>query len=192
MVNAIPGGPRVTGSVGGDPLLPNSAFRDASSYAMFGLNGLGVRFMQSSNGIPLFQQTETFLDRNYYTVIGLPGTGGNVNPITLLDDHTKPSSGNGALHFVHATPTFNVPIKIFITDSPNPEPSSPSATLSFRTDSANLPIPAGTIEVVVERASDDAVLYDGTVSLADGQIRTVLLVDKDANTVDTLVLTDRN
>lgn len=192
MVNAIPSGPRVNGSVGGDPLLSNSTFKDASLYAMFGLNGLGVRFMQSSNGIPLFQQTQTFRDRDYYTVVGLPGTGGNVNPITLLDDHTKPTAGNGALHFVHASPTFNVPLKIFITDSPNPEPTLASATLNSRTDSANLPISAGTIEVVVERASDDAVLFDGLVSLADGQIRTVIVVDNDANSVGTLVLTDRN
>lgn len=119
-----------------------------------------------------------------------------IEPIVLLDDNTPPAAGQVQVRIVHGSPSTG-PVDVYITapGAPLDEATPVLQDVPFGAASSYLEVPAGTYQIRVTLANTLTVGLDsGPVTLAAGQIRTVIAADADGGggPLQALVLADLN
>ena len=130
-----------------------------------------------------------------YTVAAINPVA-SIKALVLVDDNTPPAAGNVKVRLIHAAPSAGL-VDIYIT-APGADITSMPATISnfdFEDNSGYLEVPAGDYQVRITLATTKTVAIDtGTLSLADGQIRTAFAVDPAPSSTDfgVILLADLN
>lgn len=96
----------------------------------------------------------------------------------LTDNNATPTSGDGELRVIHASPSGPTPVDIYVVPPTDPPSGSPSiSSLAYQSASTYLNVPAGSYDVLVTPTGNTAVDIRAAFAPSNGQIRTFVLVD---------------
>lgn len=142
-----------------------------------------------------FDGTVSFSDGTPYTFV-LGGRASAVSGTLLTDNNAAPTSGDGELRVIHASPSGPTPVDIYVVAPTDPPTGTPSiSNLAFQSASNYLNVPAGSYDVLVTPATNPAVDIRTPFAPTNGQIRTFVLVDVQGGgqmSPSPLVLSDLN
>ena len=130
-----------------------------------------------------------------YTAFAIDSVAGathTVEPVLVPDTGAVPAAGHGRLritNFAAAAP----PIDAYRTQPDSTGPLVSARPLNFRAVTRYFDGAAGDWSVVISHAGmSDTLLATGSIAIADGQARTVALIDSTAGHVSWRLLPDRN
>lgn len=194
VVHASPDAPNVDVLVDEGVALPNVAYRAASGFLEVpsGTRRLRVRATGT---------TTTVIDANVplttgasYTVLAT-GELADIEPVVAEDNLTAPAAGQVKLRVIHAAPAA-AGVDVYAT-APGADINAATPVLTnvpFRAVSGYLSVPAGTYQIRVTPTGTKTVAIDAELTLAAGQIRTVVATDAPGGgaPLAPVVLNDRN
>jgi len=127
LLNASPGEPALTASVGGTAMGTTVNYGTASSYVSVtsGSATLGVEAAGTTS--LLINESITLSSGTYYTVLA-GNYSSSINATILTDDNTTPTSGNVSIRIVNASPALGT-ADVYVL-APGSSLSSASATVS--------------------------------------------------------------
>jgi uncharacterized protein DUF4397 len=206
MVHAVSDGPSVDVAIDGKTVVTNLAFDNVApttGYLTVTAGNRKVEVRATGTTTDLINSTMSFSSGKQFTVIATgfenpaPGT---VAALTLTDDNSAPTSGNVKLRVVQAAPGDGVTpptLDIYVV-APGTDISGMSPTISslaFGQASAYQTTAPTSNQVIFTAAGDKTPVINQTLTLAAGQIRTLVTVNvQDGLTISTtpLVLSDLN
>lgn len=183
------------------PLTANLAYGASTDYRPItpGTHEMNVR-RTSDTTIAVFDAPLDLTAGSDYTVLAT-GVSPDLAPFTLTDDNTAPDAGAVKLRVAHVAPSGGA-VDVYVTAPAVADITAETPTLSnltFRSASGYLPLPAAAYRVRVTGAGTKTVLLDTAapvvaLTLAAGQIRTLLVLDKPGAglPLQASVLVDRN
>ncbi len=195
VVHASADAPEVDISVDGSEVLGDVPFGVGSDYLEILGDTYNIDVAASANSASVINADLTFDPQMDYTIAAVNSLN-NIEPIVLVDDNTPPAAGNVKVRLIHAAPSAGL-VDIYIT-APGDGIAAISPTISnfdFKDNSGYLEVPAGDYRVRITLATTKTVAIDtGTLSLADGQIRTAFAVDPAPGSADfgVILLADLN
>lgn len=178
VVHASPDAPNVDVFVNGSSVLQNVGYKTASSYLKVkaGTDKIEVKPTGSSNAV--ISASADLTSKKDYTALAVNFVS-SIQPLLLTDDNTPPTSGNVKVRIVHAAPSAPA-VDVYVT-APGADLLTATPVLTnvpFTGVSSYLSVPAGNYEIRVTVAGTKTVAIDsGSVTLAAGQIRTVVALD---------------
>jgi hypothetical protein len=175
-------------------LFSNVALDAPSSYA--GVSG-GSRHLQvEPNGSTtnLIDETISVASGTHYTLI-TADFAANITPFMLTDDTTAPASGNFKVRVVNAGVGAGTVDAYVVTPGTLPGSVAPTFSgLTFKNSSGYQSLTAGSYEVFFTLSGVPSVTYvdTGSLSFADQQNRTIVLVPTSSGSFSYVVLSDLN
>ncbi len=178
VVHASADAPAVDISVDGSEILSNVPFGVGSDYLEVLGDTYNIDVAAAANSASVINADLKFDPQMDYTIAAVNSLN-NIEPIVLTDNNQPPAVGNVKVRLIHAAPSAGL-VDIYIT-APGVDINTISPTISgftFKDNSDYLEVPAGDYQVRITLANTKTVAIDtGTLSLADGQIRTAFAVD---------------
>ena len=178
VVHASADAPKVDISVDGSEVLSNIPFGVGSDYLEVLGDTYNIDVAAAANSASVINADLKFDPQMDYTIAAVNSLN-NIEPIVLTDNNQPPAVGNVKVRLIHAAPSAGL-VDIYIT-APGVDINTISPTISgftFKDNSDYLEVPAGDYQVRITLANTKTVAIDtGTLSLADGQIRTAFAVD---------------
>ena len=178
VVHASADAPEVDISVDGSEVLSNIPFGVGSDYLEVLGDTYNIDVAAAANSASVINADLKFDPQMDYTIAAVNSLN-NIEPIVLTDNNQPPAVGNVKVRLIHAAPSAGL-VDIYIT-APGVDINTISPTISgftFKDNSDYLEVPAGDYQVRITLANTKTVAIDtGTLSLADGQIRTAFAVD---------------
>jgi hypothetical protein len=171
-VDVLIDGKTVESAVAFDSVTPSSGYLSVSS---------GTRHLQV---FPTGTTTNAYFDGNpsfsggtsYTFVVGGPTT--NTFGTLLTDNNATPTSGDGELRVIHASPSGPTPVDVYVVSPGAPASGTPSISgIVYQNASTYLNIPAGSFDVLITPNGLTAVDIRESFAPSNGQIRTFVLVD---------------
>lgn len=178
-VHASPDAPDVDVEVNDMTALQNVTYTQSSPYTEVPSN-LNVKIKVAGTDNVVIDEDLELEPDDEHTLLAV-NTVENIEPLLLFDDNTPPASGNSKARALHAAP--GAPnVDIYIT-GPDDDISVLPPTLMnipFLAESDYLEVPSGDYRVRVTPTGTKTVVIDsGTITLEDGQIRTIIAIDAD-------------
>jgi hypothetical protein len=195
VVHASPDAPEVDVLVDDAEVLSEVPYLAASDYLDLSAGDHNLKVNAAGTSATVIDADVTLADGTDYTVIA-GGPVAAIEPIVLEDDNSAPSSGNARVRAIHGAPSAPE-VDVYIT-APGADITEVTPTLgavAFGDVADYLEVPAGDYQVRVTLAGTKTVAIDsGALSLASGQVRTVIAVDAAGGGVpfDLLLLEDAN
>ena len=154
-------------------------YLDASEYQDVEAGTRNVAIRESDTDEALVDEDVTVVDGEDYTVLLGGDFFGTLTLDALTDDNSAPSSGNAKVRLIHAAPGADV-VDVYVTapgaDLTGEIPIAPGIVPG--TVSPYFPVPAGDYQLRITTSGTTDVLIDtGTITLAEGQVRTGIAVD---------------
>ena len=126
LLNASPGEPALTASVGGTAMGTTVNYGTASSYVSV-TSGSATLGVEAAGTTSLINESITLSPSTYYTILA-GNYSSAINATTLTDDNTTPTSGNVSIRIVNASPALGT-ADVYVL-APGSSLSSASATVS--------------------------------------------------------------
>jgi len=194
VLHASPEAPNMDIVVGGRILLTNLAYKAASAYLPVPAATVSIQARSAGTITVIVSATSTLGAGRDYTLVT---TGLAASPIALVlaDTNTAPSGNNGKVRIVHASPGAGT-MDIYVWPPALPiDLFDPVLTdVTFQTVSPYVTAPAGTFRVRLTPANSKTALFDSTLTIQVGRVRTGVAVDKPGGgrPVGAVVLADLN
>lgn len=158
----------------------NQGYKAATGYVLVlpGSRQIDIRKTQDTT-ILVANQAVPITANTDYTLLAT-GMSPDLVGLVLTDDNAAPSAGNIKVRVVHASPAAG-PLDLYVTGpAADLATETPDATdLAYRAAAAYLTLPGGSHRIRWTAPGTITVVGDTvTASLAAGQIRTVVLLDK--------------
>jgi hypothetical protein len=193
-VNAAPTVSAADLLVDGNAIITDQAYATASNRIVIAPGVRNLRVRPTGKANDLSDATHGFEAATDYTVL-LGGNPVASAPLILTNDSNAPPSGATELRIVHVSPGAGG-LDIYLTAPGDPlDASSRIVTnAAFGASSSYLLNPPGTYQVrATHTGTTNVVIDSGTLTLASGDIRTLLLLDAPGGGApfETRVLADR-
>ena len=195
VVHASPDAPNVDVLVDGKTVVTNAPYETASAYLTVGSGTRHVEVRATGGTSDVIDAKPSFTPNAFYTILAV-NTLANIEPLVLTDDNAAPPTGQIKLRLVHAAPSAG-PVDIYV-EAPGTDITTVSPTLTnvpFKGVSDYLTVAAGSYEVFITPTGSKTVAIDsGALTLAAGQIRTAVALDKlnGGTPLTAIVLSDLN
>jgi hypothetical protein len=195
VVHASPDAPDVDVLLDDTVVLSDVPYLAASDYLETTDGDHNLKVNAAGTSTTAIDADVTLTDGTDYTVIA-SGLVAQIEPIVLEDDNTAPAAGNVRVRAIHGAPSAPA-VDVYVT-APGADLATATPTLTnvpFGAVSDYLEVPAGDYQVRVTPAGTKIVAIDsGALTLAGGQVRTVIAVDAAGGGApfDFLVLADLN
>lgn len=194
VVHASPDAPNVDVLVDDATALTNVAFRAASGFLEVDAGARRLRVRATGTTTTVIDATVPFANGGAYTVLAT-GLLADITPVVAEDNLTDPPAGQVKLRVIHAAPAA-AGVDVYAT-APGADinTATPELTnVAFRAVSDYLVVPAGTYQIRVTPTGTKTVAIDAELTLAAGQIRTVVAKDAVGGgaPLAPVVLTDKN
>jgi len=194
VMHASPNAPNVDVLVDDATVLTNVPFRAASAYLEVASGSRRIRVRATGTTTTVIDATVSLGTGGTFTVIAT-GLLAGIQPLVVVDTLTAPAAGQVKVRVVHAAPAAGG-VDVYVTaPGANLATATPVLTnVPFRGVSNYLTVPAGQYQIRVTPAGTKTVAIDATVTLAAGQIRTVVATDAPGGgaPLAPVVLADRN
>ena len=195
VVHASPDAPNVDVLVDDAQVLSAVPYLGSSSYLAVPAGSRNVKVNAAGTSTTVIDADLDLTTGIDYTVIA-GGLVSEIEPLVLEDDRTAPTAGNVKVRAVHGAPSAPA-VDVYVT-APGADLQSATPALTsvpFGAASDYLTVPAGDYQVRVTPAGSKTVAIDsGSLTLAAGQVRTVIAVDNPGGGApfDFLMLADLN
>lgn len=195
IVHASPDAPDVDVLVDGAEVLADVPYLTSSGYLDVPAGERNLTVNAAGTATSVIDADVTLRDGADYTVIA-GGPVASIAPIVLEDDNTAPAAGNVKVRAIHGAPGAPT-VDIYVT-APGADLEGETPALSgveFGDVADYIEAPAGAYQVRVTPTGTTTVVIDsGTLTLASGQVRTVIAVDATGGggPFDLLLLSDLN
>jgi|SRR5918994_5212405 hypothetical protein len=195
VVHASPDAPNVDVLVDDALVLSAVPYLTGSSYLPVPAGSRNVKINAAGTSTTVIDADVDLATGMDYTVIA-GGLVSEIEPLVLEDDRTAPTAGNVKVRAVHGAPSAPA-VDVYVTaPGADLQTATPALTsVPFGAASDYLSVPAGDYQVRVTPAGTKTVAIDsGALTLAAGQIRTVIAVDNTGGGApfDFLMLADLN
>lgn len=177
VVHASPDAPNVDVLVDDATALTNVAFRAASGFLEVDAGSRRLRVRATGTTTTVIDATVPFANGGAYTVLAT-GLLADITPVVAEDNLTDPPAGQVKLRVIHAAPAA-AGVDVYAT-APGADINTATPVLTnvaFRAVSDYLKVPAGTYQIRVTPTGTKTVAIDAELTLAAGQIRTVVAKD---------------
>lgn len=177
VVHASPDAPNVDVLVDDATALTNVAFRASSGFLEVSAGARRLRVRATGTSTTVIDATVPFANGGAYTVLAT-GLLSDISPVVAEDNLTDPAAGQVKLRVIHAAPAA-AGVDVYAT-APGADINTATPVLTnvaFRAVSNYLSVPAGTYQIRVTPTGTKTVAIDATLTLAAGQIRTVVAKD---------------
>ncbi|MBX3119155.1 MAG: DUF4397 domain-containing protein [Fimbriimonadaceae bacterium] len=162
----------------GDPLATGKVFKEAGSYQTTKsvAQNIDVLVSGTSNLVTSLPITPGQNEKLSFLLVG---TNAGIGTLLLSDNTSAPATGSVKLRLVFAAPAVG-PVDVYITAPADPLPLNPNFNdMAFGSQTGYLEGPAGSYRVRITGANNQTVILDsGTITLAAGNIKTWIAVDK--------------
>ena len=195
VVHASPDAPNVDVLVDDAVALSNVPYLAVSDYLEVPSGDRNLKVNAAGTATTVIDADADLAEGSDYTVIA-SGLAEAIEPIVLEDDNTAPAAGNVRVRAIHGAPSAPA-VDIYVT-APGIDLATQTpvlANVEFGQVADYLEAPAGTYQVrVTPEGSKTVVIDSGTLTLASGQVRTVIAVDAagGGSPFDLLLLEDVN
>jgi hypothetical protein len=195
VVHASPDAPNVDVLVDDAVALSNVPYLAVSDYLEVPSGDRNLKVNAAGTATTVIDADADLAEGSDYTVIA-SGLAEAIEPIVLEDDNTAPAAGNVRVRAIHGAPSAPA-VDIYVT-GPGIDLATETpvlANVEFGQVADYLEAPAGTYQVRVTPTGSKTVVIDsGTLTLASGQVRTVIAVDATGGGApfDLLLLEDVN
>ena len=169
------------------------AFGTASSYTSLGSGSRHVQIEPSGTSTTVVDETVS-LGSGTDTTILLANFATSLNAITLQDDNSAPTSGNAKLRVIQAAPGLTSADVYIVPDGTDINSVAPVYSgMPFESASTYTSLTAGSYRVWFTSPGQKFIFIDsGAISLASGQIRTVVGLNNSFGSFSSTVLSDLN
>lgn len=178
VVHASPDAPAVDILVDDAEVLADVPYRAASGYLEVAPGQRNLKVNAAGTATTVIDADVELTDGTDYTVIA-SGPVAALAPIVLEDDNTAPGAGNVKVRAIHGAPGAPA-VDIYVT-APDADLASESPVLTgveFGDVADYIEAPAGAYRVRVTPTGSKTVVIDsGELSLASGEVRTVIALD---------------
>ncbi len=180
--------------VSGRMLATNLAFKASTAYLTVPATNVTIQARSTGTATVVAGATSTLAAGRDYTFIP---TGLAASPVALVlsDTNTAPSGNNGKVRIVHASPGAGT-IDIYVWPPALPiEFFNPViADVTYQTVTQYVNAPAGTYRVRLTPPNTKTALFDSTLTIQAGRVRTGVVVDRPGGgpPVGAVVLADLN
>ncbi len=194
MVNAMPDEGSLDMLVDTKSGVASVGYGAASSYISVSTGSRHLQVEATGQTTILIDRTDSISSGTNYTLIS-QNFSFNPSSVLLTDDNSAPSSGNFKLRVVNASPGMGPQDVYVVTDgtdigSVNP-PTFPG--LGFGESSAYIELAAGDYDVIFAVPNQKFKNLDsGKLTIAAGQIRTLLGLNNPVGGFESTLLTDKN
>lgn len=174
VVHASPDAPNVDVLVDEGVALTNVAYGAASGFLEVPAGTRRLRVRATGGTAAVIDANVPFASAASYTVLAT-GLLADIQPVVATDNLTDPASGQVKLRVIHAAAGV-AGVDVYAT-APDADINTATPVLTnvaFRAVSDYLTVPAGTYQLRVTPTGTKTVAIDATVTLAAGQIRTIV------------------
>ena len=192
VMNASPDISTVDAGINNKNVASAVAYGTASTYVSVNSGSVTLQMGPTGATTPLINQsislgsgsTSTLVAANFSASIALD---------ILTDDNTPPTSGNVKIRLVNESPGLGLADVYLVTPGTSLTTVNPTASLGFQAASTYQQVAAGNYEVFFTLPGQKFPSIDsGPLTLAAGQIRTVVALDSQAGGLTAVVLNDLN
>jgi len=192
-VHVAPGTNSLDVLVGGTPQFTNIAYGQPTDYQEVPTGSQTLTLVATGDTTTYGSLTRTLELNQNYTLLatGLPGA---VEPVLLTDTSTAPASGKIRLRLVHASPSAGaVDVYVGAQDQDIASVTPTLSNVTTGTASDYLTLDAGTYRIRLTALGGKDPLFDETVTVSEGAVRTIIVRDAAAGGVPlgAVVLDDR-
>jgi len=192
-VNTSPGESSLDYSLGGTTVASGVAYGTGSNYDSTVPGSRHLQVYPSGTTNAIIDQTINLSSSTDYSLVAI-NYSPQIRSILLTDDNSMPNSGNVKLRIVNASPGLGTVDAYVVAPGTDLNTASPSvSSLAFEATSGYLVESAGSLQIIFTSAGQKtALLNSGTLTLASGQIRTVIALNGETGGYTAAVLPDLN
>lgn len=178
VVHASPDAPNVDVLVDDAVALSNVPYLAVSDYLDVSSGNRNFKVNAAGTPTTVIDTDADLAEDGEYTVIAA-GPAESIQPLVLEDDNSAPTTGNVRVRAIHGAPSAPA-VDIYVT-APGADLATETpllANVDFGQVADYVEAPAGTYQVRVTPTGSKTVVIDsGALTLASGQVRTVIAVD---------------
>ena len=192
IVNVSPDAPSLALVVDGDTVASDLAYLGASDYIQLPAAGHVFQVADVNADTTLIDQDVTVADGTDYTVL-VGDTLASIKASVLTDDNSTPPAGTIRVRAIQGAPHLG-PVDIYVTEpGVDLTLTAPTATnIKFGNVLPYVSTNSGTYQIRVTTTGTKDVLIDGSFTVENSQVRTVIAVDAGGGGFGFLVLNDRD
>ena len=194
MVNAMPDETSLDLLVDTKSAATGVSYGAASSYQSVSSGSRQLQVEATGLTTILIDRTDSLASGSSNTLASL-NLSSNVSSILLSDDNSAPTSGNFKLRIVNASPGMLAQDIYVVPDGTNFSSVDPTfPNLGFGIASDYLSLAAGDYDVIFTNPGEKVLfnLNSGKLTIASGQIRTLLGLNNPSGGFESTLLTDKN